>query len=142
MTAENQLAEDLAMIAFNTSGLFGLDLHPILTARVDSLASLLISELRTDETAISAATTIMHALHGTHDPDPDWWRSPLGRLCANALAEESAEAITHQAAADMLGLARGTIAAMVHRGTLDRHPDGGVLRSSVLARLGRSRSDA
>ena len=34
-------------------------------------------------------------------------------------------------------LLRGTVAQMVHRGTLDRHPDGGVLRSSVMARLAR-----
>jgi hypothetical protein len=35
----------------------------------------------------------------------------------------------------MLGVVRGTVSQMVARGTLDRHPDGGVLRSSVLARL-------
>ncbi len=37
----------------------------------------------------------------------------------------------------MLGLVRGSIAQMVSRGTLDRHPGGGVLKSSVLQRLGR-----
>lgn len=137
MTAQEQLADDLAAIAFETAGLFGLDLHPVLEARVDGLAERLVSELRADATAADTATMIMHALHGVHDPDPSWWRTPLGRLCANALAEESAEAVTHQVAADMLGLARGTVATMVHRGTLDRHPDGGVLKASVLQRLAR-----
>ena len=37
----------------------------------------------------------------------------------------------------MLGVHPGTVAQLVHRGTLDRHPDGGILRASVLQRLAR-----
>lgn len=66
-----------------------------------------------------------------------WWTSPLGRLCAGPLAGVTDGVVTHATAAAMLGVARGTVAVMSHRGTLERHPDGGVLRSSVLERLGR-----
>lgn len=137
MTPQEELTDDLATVAFDTAGLFGLDLYPILESRIPGITERLIAELRTDETASATAAAIMHALHGTADPEPDWWRTPLGRLCANALAAESNEAVTYQAAADMLGVVRGTVATMVSRGTLDRHPDGGVLKSSLLARLGR-----
>lgn len=37
----------------------------------------------------------------------------------------------------MLGLRRGTVGVMASRGTLDKHPDGGITRASVLMRLGR-----
>lgn len=64
------------------------------------------------------AADVMHALWGTDDPDEQWWRTPLGRRCARALANTSTETVTHQRAADMLGITRGSIAQMVHRGTL------------------------
>jgi len=51
----------------------------------------------------------------------------------------SAEAITYQRAALMLGITRGSVSQMVARGTLARHSDGGVRLSSVLGRLGRGR---
>lgn len=137
MIPAQQLAEDLDTLAFQVAGVLGLDLHPILTARIDTAAVRLVAELRDDSAATRAAQTVMNLLHGMHDPEPSWWRTPLGRLCANALVTVTAEAITYQVAADMLGVARGTVGTMMHRGTLDRHPDGGVLKSSVLKRLGR-----
>lgn len=65
----------------------------------------------------------------------DWWQTPLGRACARSLGRDDAEAVTQEVAAAMLGLARTTVATMLVRGNLDRHPDGGVLRASVLQRL-------
>ena len=65
-----------------------------------------------------------------------WWATPVGRLCARSLGDDP-EAVTHSVAAAMLGVTRGTIATWVHRGDLARHPDGGVLRGSVMARLAR-----
>lgn len=59
------------------------------------------------------------------------------RVCARSLGRDDAEAITHSVAAAMLGVHPGTVAQLVHRGTLDRHPDGGILRASVLQRLAR-----
>ena len=35
------------------------------------------------------------------------------------------------------GVTPGTVAQLVHRGTLDRHPDGHITRASVLMRLAR-----
>ena len=94
--------------------------------------------------AVHACMTVMHALWPNAAPEDcgqaRWWLTPLGRRCAAALSRREdafEESVTHETAAAMLGVARGTIATMVSRGNLDRHTDGGVLRSSVLARLGR-----
>lgn len=43
--------------------------------------------------------------------------------------------VTQADAAAMLGVSRGTIAQLVSRGTLARHPDGGVDRAAVIARM-------
>lgn len=67
----------------------------------------------------------------------DWWRTPLGRLIAGSIGTDDAESVTHQVAAQMLGLARGSIGMMINRGELDRHPNGKVLRSSVLQRISK-----
>jgi len=45
--------------------------------------------------------------------------------------------VAHSIAAAMLGVNPKQIGAMVARGYLDRHPDGGVLRASVFQRLAR-----
>lgn len=37
----------------------------------------------------------------------------------------------------MLGVRPETVAQLTHRGTLDRHPDGGILLASVLRHLSR-----
>ena len=46
---------------------------------------------------------------------------------------------THAEAADILGVTKGTVSQLVHRGTLERHPDGGVKLGSVLKRMVRLR---
>jgi len=89
----------------------------------------------------AAASAVMAALWPHAAPEDvgraDWWQTPLGRVCARSLGRDDAESVTQEVAAAMLGLARTTVATMLARGTLDRHPDGGVLRASVLQRLAR-----
>lgn len=65
-----------------------------------------------------------------------WWPDDLGRLVARWLTGDQ-QRVTQAEAAVMLGVTRGTVAQLVARGTLDRHPDGGVRRGSVMARLSR-----
>lgn len=74
------------------------------------------------------------------DPAPEWWSTPVGRLVARSVETGSVTglvtgSVTQQRAADMLGVTRGTVAQLVHRGSLERHPDGGVAIASVVARL-------
>jgi hypothetical protein len=103
----------------------------------------LIRELDSDNDrlAAEACLTVMTLLWPHTAPEDcqraDWWRTPLGRLCARSLGHETSDAITYAAAAAMLGIERGTVSVMVQRGTLTRHPDGGVDRAAVMARLGR-----
>lgn len=93
-----------------------------------------------DRLAAQTATDVMCALWPDGvDPPHEWWHSPLGRLVARSVGREDAETVSHSVAAAMLGVHRGTVAQLVHRGTLDRHPDGGVLRSSVMQRLAGGR---
>lgn len=145
--AADQLADELHTIAWSLHccGIrFADPTTPDAVADLAATARLLVGQLAQDDDDRLAAETaqdVMTALwpHGSpeHIERGDWWTTPLGRLCARALGRDDTDAVTQSVAAAMLGVTRGTIAQMVHRGTLDRHPDGGVLRASVLQRLGR-----
>lgn len=140
-----QLADDLdGMLVGPVRCLLGLDLADMVEERIASRAPLLAGQLcqdQDDRLAAEAVIDVMGALwpHGSpeHVGEAGWWQSPLGRMCARSLGRTDSEAVTQHVAASMLGITRGSISVMLTRGTLDRHPDGGVLRASVLQRLGR-----
>lgn len=118
--------------------LLGLDLSQQLAARILVRAPMLAAQLSQDaETVIDLMGCLWPHASPEHVGHADWWRTPVGRLCARSLGRDDAEAVTQHVAGAMLGVTRGTIAQMLARGTLDRHPDGGVLRASILQRLGR-----
>jgi hypothetical protein len=109
----------------------------MVASRAAMLAGQLLQEMD-DRLSAQTAIDLMCGLwrHGApEDHDPAWWRTPLGRAIARSAGRDDADAVSYSVAGAMLGVVRGTISQMVARGTLDRHPDGGVLRSSVLARL-------
>lgn len=141
-----QLGDELdRAIAAPAGTLLGLDLLDILSERIGARSDLLAHQLCQDSDDRLAAQTvidIMGALWPSCSPEDcgeaGWWRTPLGRMCARSLGHTDSDAVTYSVAAAMLGVARGTVSTLVSRGTLDRHPDGGVLRASVLQRLGRS----
>lgn len=138
----SQLVGELeATLVDPVRSLLGLDLADALSRRLADRAPMLAGQLADeaddDRTAGQVVGDVMGALWPHGDPDPEWWRSPVGRLCARSLGRHDADAVTQSVAAAMLGVTRGTVAQLVHRGTLDRHPDGGVTRASVLMRLTR-----
>lgn len=134
-----QLAHELQAALLPVAPLLGLDIHDRVQERARGKVASILAILRSDDDKLAAGhgSDLMHALWGHGDPPPEWWRSPLGLVCAKALGSTAGESISHSVASAMLGTHRGTVASLVHRGTLDRHPDGGVLRSSVLLRLAR-----
>ncbi|MFD3592601.1 hypothetical protein ACFWU5_07705 [Nocardia sp. NPDC058640] len=73
------------------------------------------------------------------DVEPAWWRTPVGRAVGRSVGMiDEADSVSQTVAAAMLGVAPGTVASMMSRGCdLDRHPDGGITRASVIARIQR-----
>lgn len=69
------------------------------------------------------------------DPEPQWWRSPLGRAVAASIGTDDAQAVGASVAAAMLGISPSRVHALAEGGKLDRHPDGGIVRASVMRRL-------
>lgn len=145
--AAAQAADEIAerLWALHTLGVH--DANPYadpLRSQITAVARTVAAQLaQHDDDRLSAQTCIdlMCALWPHAAPEDvgraDWWRTPLGRLCARSLGREDAETVTQHVAAAMLGVTRGTVSTMVTRGTLPQGPDGGVLRSAVLARIGR-----
>lgn len=148
MTAEPevaaQLTDELGAAAFALGSLAGtteaMQWPATLAGRADTLATQLCRDAD-DKLASQTVTDVMGALWPHCDPETigraDWWRTPLGRMCARSLGRDDAEAVTQSVAAAMLGVTVGTVKQLVARGNLGRHPDGGVNRASVLIRLVR-----
>lgn len=145
MTVAEQLTDELADAAAPLVAL----LHPDLAIQVDQAlrdqADVLAAQLCQDTDDRLAAQTVidvMNFLWPNAAPEEAgrgcWWTTPLGRMCARSLGHSTTDAVTHSVAAAMLGIKTGSIGAMVQRGVLDRHPDGGVTKASVFARLARS----
>lgn len=91
--------------------------------------------------AAQAVIDVMGALWPHCPPEDceraDWWRTPLGQACAASLGVDHSERVSYAVAGAMLGITEGSAKKATQRGQIDRHPDGGVLRSSVLQRIGR-----
>lgn len=144
-----QLLEELGDPARALGEVLGTDLLLLITGRLETRAWVLADGLcsEDDRLAAEAVRTVMAVLwpHGRpEDTDPSWWRTPVGRMVARSVGHDSTDAVTRHVAAAILGVTPGTVAQLTHRGTLDRHPDGGLTRASVLARadrLGRARHD-
>lgn len=77
------------------------------------------------------------------EPPPEWWGTPLGRIFASSMdlddppGSSDNRSVTYREAARILGVHEGTVSQWAHRGTIERHPDGGLALTSVLRRLGR-----
>lgn len=133
-----------------------------LTGHVNALADL-IADLRLTDTDIRIAAESVVTRLRAHDEHPAealqaadrllellwpnaapeqvgqarWWRTPVGLLCARATAAHDEAHVSHSVAAAILDRAPGTMSALRSRNALQRHPDGGFTRGSVLDRLAR-----
>jgi excisionase family DNA binding protein len=104
----------------------------------------------------TAAGDVIRALHPDGDPPPGWWATPLGVAVARHVGTEETIADpdrltalfglisgpwSRKEAGEVLGVTDGTVAQLLNRGTLHRHPGThrSLNRASVLAYLARRR---
>lgn len=113
--------------------LLGWSAQSMIVEQVRQVAPGRVLPLSDPDEGYDTALGVMDAIFGDADPEPQWWGTPLGRACGAALGQDGAE-VTHSQAAAILGVSRGTISQLVARGTLPRHPHGGVAREAVLRR--------
>lgn len=140
MDLVEQLADELdARLVGPVTSLLGLDLGEMARERLTARVPMLAGQLTSDDDRLVAETVIdvMLALWGVDDPPEQWWRTPLGLRCAASLAGQPGGAFSRASAARMLGVHVGTVDQLLSRGTLERHPDGGLTAGSVLARVAR-----
>lgn len=108
----------------------------------------IVAELVSEDAKAASRTyeALMRLLWPHQAPEqagrPDWWSTPLGKLCARQAVNDDTVGVSTATAAAMLGVTKGTVAQMVNRGNLDRHAGGGagptatgVSRAGVLRRI-------
>lgn len=135
--AVEQLTDELAALAARLGAVLGTDLQLAATDRAQARAGSLVAELESGEHPDATADDLL-ALLWPDDPPLDWWRSPLGLLCAPTAARDGdAPGWSRSEAAAVLGVTPGTVAQLVARGTLEPATDGGISRRSVLTRMVR-----
>lgn len=141
-----QLAGELGGVARDVAALLGTDLLLLVEQRIDDTCARLAAQLCGDddhESAAAARDVMAARWPADTDPPPGWWRTPAGRAVARSGGRDDTESVTRTVAAAMLGVSPGTVAQMLHRarrglggsGGLQPHPDGGITRASVLARI-------
>ena len=117
-----------------------LDLAAMTRERIAETAPTLAASLCSDDDEVAAQTVIdLAGVAWPEEPEPVWWRTPVGRMVGRSVGRDDTESVSYSVAAAMLGVATGTVKSMMarERTDLDRHPDGGLTRASVLARIAR-----
>ncbi|TDP28419.1 hypothetical protein [Nocardia ignorata] len=135
-----QLAESLDNYIVGALEAIGaLDLAAMTRDRIAQTSPHLAAQLCSEDDDIAAQTVIdLAGVAWPDDPEPSWWRTPVGRAVGRSVGADLADAVSHSVAAAMLGIAPGTVSTMMARGCdLDRHPDGGITKASVIARIAR-----
>ena len=129
-----QIAKEVGEAAAPLGALLGPDMVVELDRRIRSNAPMWAAQLTDDDDRL-AAQTVIDLMAVLPDPEPQWWRTPLGRVVAASVGTEDAEAVRASVAAAMLGISPSRVHDLAGRGKLDRHPDGGIVRASVMRRL-------
>lgn len=133
----NQIRRELiALIAEPFAPLLGDDLYRTFIQRIEERAPFIARQVTADNSpaAEQLTTDLMYLLWGPDEPNPEWWSTPLGGVCARHLHHPAATAVSNKTAADMLATTPAAIARLVENGKLERHPDGGITRSSIRLR--------
>lgn len=140
-----QLSAEIGDVARSIGDILGADIAEQIELRLESRCRLLAAELcsEDDHAAAEAARTVMFVRWPEGcEPPPEWWRTPVGRMVARSIGHEDGDSVSRSVAAAILGVHPGTVATLLERGKLERHPDGGITRASVLARLASQRRGA
>lgn len=134
---EGQVRDELHQVGWRLGPLLGLDIVDQVDQRTTDRADMLASMLTggDDHQAAEVCVDLMACLWPHCDPPPGWWRTPLGRAVAASAGMDGSEAVAMSVAAAMLGVSPGRATQLADAGKLDRHPDGGVTRASVTARI-------
>lgn len=103
--------------------------------RIHTLVGMLVAG--SDREVAELVADLFALAHGDNEPPPEWWRTPLGGVVARSIGADDSAAVTPTVAARMLGVHEQTPYKWVAAGRLDRHPDGGITRASVMAQLGK-----
>jgi hypothetical protein len=137
-TAASQLHDELASLAHGLAAILGTDILPTLEDRIRDRAETLIADLDAGEHPDALAVDILAVLHPA-GPPLDWWQTPLGVAIAPAMIANLTDddGWSQGEAATVLGVSRGTVSQLVHRGTIEQTPDGSCSQASVLLRLVR-----
>ena len=132
-----QLRDELVSVAGGLGALLGPEEHLGLVTAAEGAAEHIADQLRSgdDDLVARVVVDLVSARVVPTEPEAAWWATPLARVVAGSIGHPSAEAVTYSVAAAMLGVHRGTVAQLVHRGRLDRHPDGGITVVSIRQRL-------
>jgi hypothetical protein len=123
-SVEHQLAAELHTA---TNRLCAL--APIPTGWAEGAARVTTHALATNP---RTAVAVIDALWPHTNPPAEWWTTPLGQTCANHLDNQQPHSWTHATAALVLGVTRGTVAQLVSRGKIPKHPAGGVCPAGVI----------
>lgn len=138
MTLRDQVEQVLSTRAAAIAALLSdVELQVEIQARVPAAAARIVAMLGSDDDHAAAEAVVDLALlaHGDADIPDAWWQTPLGKVTARSVEADDAEAVTPRAAARMLGISEPRVYQLRDSGKLDRHPEGGVTRASVLARI-------
>lgn len=135
--ATAQLEDELGVVASALSALLGADLHAILTARAGDAAARLVAEMTDGALGDETAAGVLDVLWPHGDPDLDWWRTPLGLVIAPVQAArwDAEVSWTAAEAAEVVGVARGSVLDAGRRGAVAQTADRSYSRASVLAWL-------
>lgn len=135
--AVDQLADLLANRAIHLSGLLGdQEAGACLASVANDRARVLLAQLEHGDAheRQQVAIDILTVAWGDGEPPADWWRTPLGRAVAVAATDDTGR-LSYAEAGRILGITRQSARELAKAGRLDQHPDGGVTRASVMARL-------
>lgn len=123
-----QLAAELATVFDQLNTVFGMSL---LISDTEPFTRTAAAVLTSDHpTAATVADKLIPVL--APRPTPEWWATPLGHACAAQLTAEHNWPMTYAAAAHVLNVHPGTVARLGHRGTIARHPAGGLVPADVI----------